>query len=43
MDAYHRAEVTLNAHLDSIYMGALGAAMFGRDDGRASKANLLPD
>ncbi len=29
------AEITLNAHPDSIYMGALGAAMFGLDDLRA--------
>lgn len=43
VDAHYGAEVTLNAHPDSIYMGALGAAMFALDDWRAGKANLLPD
>jgi benzoyl-CoA reductase subunit A len=35
--------ITLNAHPDSIYMGALGAALFALDDLRAGKPNLLPD
>jgi len=42
VDENYGAEVTLNAHPDSIYMGALGAAMFALDDWRAGKANLLP-
>ncbi len=37
------ADVTLNIHPDSIYMGALGAAMFGLDDVRAGQPNLLPE
>jgi benzoyl-CoA reductase subunit A len=35
------AEITLNAHPDSIYMGALGAAMFGLDDLRAGHPSTL--
>ena len=34
--------ITLNAHPDSIYMGALGAALFGLDDVRAGRPALLP-
>ena len=34
--------ITLNAHPDSIYMGALGAALFGLDDIRAGKPQILP-
>ena len=37
------AEITLNTHADSIYMGALGAAMYALDDVRAGRANALPD
>jgi benzoyl-CoA reductase subunit A len=36
-------EITLNAHPDSIYMGALGAALFALDDLRAGEPNLLPE
>jgi benzoyl-CoA reductase subunit A len=35
-------DVKLNIHPDSIYMGALGAAMFALDDLRAGKPLLLP-
>ncbi len=35
-------EVTLNVHPDSIYMGALGAALFARDDVVAGRPGLLP-
>jgi benzoyl-CoA reductase subunit A len=31
-------DITINAHPDSIYMGALGAALFARDDVEAGKA-----
>lgn len=34
--------ITLNAHPDSIYMGALGAALFGLDDVHAGRPALLP-
>ncbi len=34
--------IELNAHPDSIYMGALGAALFGLDDVRAGRPALLP-
>jgi benzoyl-CoA reductase subunit A len=34
--------ITLNIHPDSIYMGALGAAMFGLDDVRAGRPAVLP-
>jgi benzoyl-CoA reductase subunit A len=33
---------TLNIHPDSIYMGALGAALFGLDDARAGRVAPLP-
>jgi len=35
-------EITVNIHPDSIYMGALGAAMFALDDSRAGRGRLLP-
>jgi benzoyl-CoA reductase subunit A len=35
-------EIKLNAHPDSIYMGALGAAMFGVDDVTAGRPCMLP-
>ncbi|MCC7072237.1 MAG: benzoyl-CoA reductase subunit A [Deltaproteobacteria bacterium] len=41
VDENYGSDITLNAHPDSIYMGALGAAMFALDDLRAGKANLL--
>ncbi len=34
--------ITLNIHPDSIYMGALGAALFGLDDVRAGRPAVLP-
>ena len=34
--------ITINAHGDSIYMGALGAALFARDDLAAGKPSRLP-
>ncbi len=34
---------TLNIHPDSIYMGALGAALFGLDDARAGRVAPLPE
>jgi len=36
------AEIVLNIHPDSIYMGALGAALFALDDWTAGRASLLP-
>jgi benzoyl-CoA reductase subunit A len=36
------ASITLNIHPDSIYMGALGAALFGMDDVDAGKPAILP-
>ncbi len=41
VDENYGSDITLNAHPDSIYMGALGAAMFALDDLKAGKANLL--
>ncbi|MBX3126452.1 MAG: hypothetical protein KF718_07030 [Polyangiaceae bacterium] len=34
--------ITLNAHPDSIYMGALGAALYGLDDVVAGRPQVLP-
>ena len=34
--------IHLNAHADSIFMGALGAALFGLDDVRAGRPAVLP-
>jgi benzoyl-CoA reductase subunit A len=34
--------ITLNVHPDSIYMGALGAALFALDDLRGGRPSLLP-
>ncbi|MEZ4225241.1 MAG: BadF/BadG/BcrA/BcrD ATPase family protein [Polyangiaceae bacterium] len=42
VDQNYGSSITLNAHPDSIYMGALGAALFGLDDVRAGKARILP-
>ncbi len=36
------ASVEINTHPDSIYMGALGAAMYGIDDVRRGAGRLLP-
>ena len=38
----HYGELTMNAHADSIYMGALGAALFAMDDVRRGVPQLLP-
>jgi len=35
-------EIAINTHPDSIYTGALGAALFARDDVRAGKPSGLP-
>ncbi len=34
--------ITINTHPDSIYMGALGAALFALDDARAGRPAILP-
>jgi benzoyl-CoA reductase subunit A len=34
--------ITMNVHPDSIYMGALGAALFALDDLRAGRPGILP-
>jgi hypothetical protein len=39
---HYGSGITLNAHPDSIYMGALGAALFGLDDLLAGRPALLP-
>jgi len=36
------AAIELNIHPDSIYMGALGAALFGMDDVNAGRPAVLP-
>ncbi len=36
------AAIRLNIHADSIYMGALGAALFGMDDVDAGRPAVLP-
>ena len=41
VDENYGNTITLNVHPDSIFMGALGAALFALDDLRAGKANLL--
>jgi len=38
----YSADIVLNAHPDSIYMGALGAALFGVDDVEAGRPAMLP-
>jgi benzoyl-CoA reductase subunit A len=35
-------DITINAHPDSIYMGALGAALFAADDARSGRPAVLP-
>jgi benzoyl-CoA reductase subunit A len=42
VDENYGRDVTLNVHPDSIYMGALGAALFALDDARAGRAAPLP-
>jgi benzoyl-CoA reductase subunit A len=41
VDENYSREITLNVHPDSIFMGALGAALFALDDLRAGKPSLL--
>ncbi len=42
VDENYGAGIVLNAHPDSIYMGALGAALFGVDDLEAGRPAILP-
>lgn len=42
VDENYSTQITLNAHPDSIYMGALGAAMFALEDIRAGRPAVLP-
>jgi benzoyl-CoA reductase subunit A len=42
VDDNYGKQITLNAHPDSIYMGALGAALFGLDDIEAGRPALKP-
>ncbi len=42
VDENYGAGVTLNIHPDSIYMGALGAAMFALDDVHEGRGGMLP-
>ena len=42
VDENYDKETVLNAHADSIYMGALGAALFGVDDLEAGRPAILP-
>jgi benzoyl-CoA reductase subunit A len=42
VDENYGADITLNIHPDSIYMGALGAALFARDDVAAGTVPELP-
>ncbi|OGQ17120.1 MAG: hypothetical protein A2138_23650 [Deltaproteobacteria bacterium RBG_16_71_12] len=41
VDENYGNEITLNVHPDSIFMGALGAALYALDDLKAGKASLL--
>ena len=43
VDANYGKDIVLNIHPDSIYMGALGAAMFALEDHRAGQVGPLPD
>jgi benzoyl-CoA reductase subunit A len=42
VDENYGKDIVLNAHPDSIYMGALGAALFGVDDLEAGRPAILP-
>jgi len=42
VDEHYGNAVVLNVHPDSIFMGALGAAMFALDDVRAGRPGILP-
>jgi benzoyl-CoA reductase subunit A len=39
---HYGADITVNVHPDSIYMGARGAALFALDDLRAGRGGILP-
>ncbi len=41
VDENYGKHLTINIHPDSIYMGALGAALFALDDSRAGLPHLL--
>ncbi|MEW5847462.1 MAG: BadF/BadG/BcrA/BcrD ATPase family protein [Myxococcota bacterium] len=43
VDENYSSAIKLNAHPDSIYMGALGAALFALDDARAGRGGILPN
>jgi len=43
VDENYGTDITLNIHPDSIYMGALGAALFALDDLRAGRVGELPN
>ncbi|MBK7398007.1 MAG: benzoyl-CoA reductase subunit A [Myxococcales bacterium] len=43
VDENYGKDITLNAHADSIYMGALGGAAFALDDLREGRVPPLPD
>jgi activator of 2-hydroxyglutaryl-CoA dehydratase len=42
IDEHYGADIAVNVHPDSIYMGARGAALFALDDHRAGRAGILP-
>lgn len=42
VDQNYSRDIVLNAHADSIFMGALGAALFGVDDLEAGRPTVLP-
>jgi benzoyl-CoA reductase subunit A len=42
VDQHYGGGITINMHPDSIYMGALGAALFALDDMHAGRPGLLP-
>ncbi len=42
VDENYSSEITMNIHPDSIYMGAMGAALFALEDLEAGKAGILP-
>ncbi len=42
VDENYARDIVLNAHADSIFMGALGAALFGVDDLEAGQPAILP-
>ena len=42
VDENYGSEITMNIHPDSIYMGAMGAALFALEDLEAGKGGILP-